>query len=400
MGLNTVITPQVIAKVALPALKANSRMLPLVHKEFRSEWMGKKVGQTVQIRKPVLFEGHEGADITNSIEQVTETYTDLTIQKELNVAWEFSARDLNLSVDEYSKRYILPAVATLGRRVDLRLTNLYKGVFNASGTAGSTPSTFAALGSLNEKMSDFSVPDMGRHLLVNQKATWALQDAMKGLYSPEAIKDFVIKGVINQLAGMDIYQSQNVRRHTRGTATGTPLTNGADQSGSELVTDGWTGSVTGILKEGDIITLGSSSADYTYSVNPGNLLTNEGVAQFVVTADVDSDSSGNATIPIYPSIISTGAYKTVDANVGDGVAINVLDSHTANLAFNKNAFALAMIPQELPDSATFKARNDYEGMSIRVVKAFDIITNKEIIRLDVLMGCKCIYPEMACRLLG
>jgi len=75
----------------------------------------------------------------------------------------------------------------------------------------------------------------------------------------------------------------------RGVATGTPLVNGASQTGQELVTDGWTTSTTGILKAGDYIQLGSASSAQLYKV----------------LDDVNSNGSGQATLTIYPDLRSS-----------------------------------------------------------------------------------------------
>ena len=72
----------------------------------------------------------------------------------------------------------------------------------------------------------------------------------------------------------------------RGVGTGTPLVNGANQTGSSLVTDGWTADTTGILKAGDWIQLGSGSTTTLHKV----------------LDDVDSDGSGNATLELFPRI--------------------------------------------------------------------------------------------------
>jgi hypothetical protein len=77
----------------------------------------------------------------------------------------------------------------------------------------------------------------------------------------------------------------------RGVGTGTPLVYGASQTGSELVTDGWTTSTTGILKAGDWIQLGSASASRLYKV----------------LNDVNSDASGIATLDIWPNLRSSPA---------------------------------------------------------------------------------------------
>lgn len=75
----------------------------------------------------------------------------------------------------------------------------------------------------------------------------------------------------------------------RGVATGTPLVNGGSQTGDELITDGWTAGVTGILKAGDYIQLGSAGSARLYKV----------------LDDVNSDGSGNATLNIWPNLRSS-----------------------------------------------------------------------------------------------
>jgi hypothetical protein len=75
----------------------------------------------------------------------------------------------------------------------------------------------------------------------------------------------------------------------RGVATGTPLVKGANQTGSDLITDGWTTSTTGILKAGDYIQLGTGSSSKLHKV----------------LDDVNSDSSGNATLTIWPDLRSS-----------------------------------------------------------------------------------------------
>lgn len=87
-----------------------------------------------------------------------------------------------------------------------------------------------------------------------------------------------------------------------GTATGTPLVNGADQTGKSLITDGWTSGVTGILQAGDHIAFDTSI----------------GRELRVLTADANSDGGGNATLeldePIRASPANNEAIITTDAS--------------------------------------------------------------------------------------
>ena len=89
----------------------------------------------------------------------------------------------------------------------------------------------------------------------------------------------------------------------RGVATGTPLVNGADQTGGSLVIDGATNSITGWLKAGDYIQLGSGSTATLHKV----------------LADANSDGSGNVTLDIWPHIRTApadDATVTVSNTVG------------------------------------------------------------------------------------
>ena len=72
----------------------------------------------------------------------------------------------------------------------------------------------------------------------------------------------------------------------RGAAGGTPLVNGASQTGNELATKGWTTSITGILKVGDYIQLGTGALSRLHKV----------------LDDADSDGAGNATLNLWPNL--------------------------------------------------------------------------------------------------
>ena len=69
--------------------------------------------------------------------------------------------------------------------------------------------------------------------------------------------------------------------------------------------------------------------------------------------------------------------------------------------FHPNAFALVTVPMEMPANVWGARETDADaGISIRVVKQYDIDADEEIIRLDILYGVKTLYPELAVRLWG
>lgn len=402
---NAIITPSIIAKEAIMQLENNLVMGNNVHREYKKEFVN--VGDTVNVRMPVDFTVTDGA--TRSNQDVVEKNSNVVVDQRKHVSWKFTTQDMTLSIEEYSERYIKPAMIRLANTVDASLCNLYKKVYHSAGTAGTTPATFAALAAAAQKMDEVGVPDDGqRKLVLNPAAHWSLADGLKGVYNQKRVEEFIGRGYLGQIANFNIFGDQNIKAHTKGTATGTPLVNGGSQavtyasltSGSSfwqssLVTDGWTNSVTGILKAGDVFTIAG-----VYAVNPISKESTGALQQFTVLADANSDGSGNATLTVSPPIISSGVHQTVNATPGDNAAITVVNSHAANMAFHKNAFALVMCPLELPDSAGFKARETHNGMSVRVVKDYDIDADEEIIRLDILYGVKAVDPRLAVRLLG
>ena len=76
----------------------------------------------------------------------------------------------------------------------------------------------------------------------------------------------------------------------RGTGGGTPLVNGGSQTGASIVLDGATASVTNWLRAGDYLSFNNQL--------------------FMATSDVNSDGSGNVTVPIAPPIRTSPSDNT------------------------------------------------------------------------------------------
>jgi hypothetical protein len=400
MADNTLITPTIIAKEALMQLENNLGMANNVHREYVKEF--KKVGQTVTIRKPVKFRTKDGATLDKvSIYERSDTFT---ISSRKHVAWDFSSLELTMTVEEYSERYIKPACIALANKVDADGLALYKDVYNCVGTPGSTPNSFddLALGAI--RLDEEACPTQDRKAVLNPKASWKIAGGQIALFHQQMVKEAYMKGTLGFIAGFDCMMDQNVNVHTVGAYSGTPLMNGATAEGAtELVTDGWDASA--VLAEGDVFTIAG-----VYAVNPVSGASTGVLRRFVCTSEATADGSGNMTIPISPTIYSASAnetylpYQTVDAVPADGAAITVLGTASAqypqNLCFSRNAFGLVTVPIELPDGAAFKARESYNGLSIRVVKDYDITNDLDVIRLDILYGWKTLYPDIATRLIG
>jgi hypothetical protein len=377
----------------------NNVMMKLVNRDF-DEYFGKsgmKSGDTINIRKPNRFNVNTGANL--NISDITDTYVPLTLQqKHVDIA--YSTKDESLSIDQVRERYIKPAVNDLVNDIEATLIMpLYKGIYNSVGTAGTTPNAALTYLQAGVALDNNSTPVDGRRSAVIDPLMQAtIVDSLKGLFqSSEKIASQYESGNMATALGYKWSMSQNIPSHTVGALGGTPLTNGAGQTGANLVTDGWTASAATRLLEGDVFTIAG-----VYAVNPLTKQTLKNLQQFVVTADAASDGSGNMTIAISPAIVATGATKNVSAAPADGAAITV--SGAANtvspqgLVFHRDAIAFAMADLAKPAGveSSFKKLSDL-GLSIRTTKFYDGATDRNILRIDTLCGAALTRPEYGCR---
>ena len=371
----------------------------------------KKVGNSIEIRKPVRFITESGATITSATD-IEDATTTLTLNKREKVAFTISSQELTLDIDLLRERYITPAMEELAQKVENDLADAYKEIYNFVGTPGTTPATFLAVGAAKQLLDETGVPvNLAKDAFYDPEAIISLADALKGVF-PETISRRAIENaMVKRLAEFTLYQNNSLKVHTVGVATGTPLVNGASQDTTyalskdtwtqSLVTDGWTNSTTDILLEGDVFTIaGVNAVNQRTRVSTGNLQT------FVLRADADSGAStGPATLTISPPIITSGPYQTVDAAPADNAAITVKTGasgaqHRQNLAFNKNAITLATAPLAMPPGAVVSSQSTHKNVSIRSVIFYNGTDDESTWRFDILYGIKVQNPGFAVRTTG
>lgn len=400
---NTTLTISMVTREALRILENNLTFAKGVNREYDDQFAigGAKIGDTLNIRKPARYVGRSGA--TLSVEDHTETSVPLVLSNQFGVDVNFTSKEMTLNIDDFSKRILAPAMATVANKVDRDGLAEYKNVFNAVGTPGTIPTALKTYLQAAAKMDYEATPrDGNRSVVIDPSAQVEIIDALKGLFqSGNQIKEQYESGNMGLAGGFKWSMDQNVNAHTVGPLGGTPLVNGASQTGSSLVTDGWTAAAAARLKKGDIFTIAN-----VYAVNPQTRQSTGQLRQFVVTADVSSDSSGNLTAAIYPAITTSGAFQTVDSAPADNAAITVLGAASTvsptHLAYHRDAFVLGCADLMLPGGVDKAARvSDKQlGLSVRMVRQYDIVNDKWPCRLDILYGWKTVYPELACRIQG
>ena len=408
MAGNSILTDSIIVKECLLALKNNLGFTKNVNRQYDDKFAveGAKIGDTINLRKPSRYQVTSGATFVaqDSVDQSLP----LVLDTQNHVGMAFSTKDLTLSVDNFRERYIENAVIALANKVDNDGLKLYQSVPNAVGVpvASTPPSTLKGFLQAKQKLAENGAPIDTYSAILNPASEAAMVNGLSGLFqSAEKIAEQYEKGVMGMAAGCKFSMSQNVWNHTIGPLGGTPLMAGATVDGATtIVTDAWTSGNASRLKKGDVITIGS-----VYAVNPQTRQSTGALQQFVVTADCP-DISGGITIPIYPAIQSTGQYQNVDSLPQDEAAILVFGAAStyqnvvvpSNMVFHKDAFVLGCADLMLPKGMHMAARaSDPEsGLSLRLVAGYDLVNDRMLSRLDILYGWKCVYPELACRVVG
>lgn len=414
---NQILTPVKITKEALSLLHNNLVFIKGADRQYSDEFArtGAKIGNSINIRKPNKYYVRRGPQMQT--QNTREEFIPFELTTQWGVDISFSSAELTLSLDNFSERILKPAMSKLAAEMDrdglLEVLNLNAQV----GTPGTTPgSTGGVAGTWTDSscprvflnagvaMNIMAIPnDDNRRIILNPAAEANSVASLTQLFNPSReISEQYRKGTMGYAMGFEFAMDQNVIMLTNGTHGGTPLVNGAGQTGSSLVTNGWTASQT-VLRRGEVFSIAG-----VFSVNPENQQNTGFLAQFVCTADVVADSSGNAVIPIFPSIVLTGAKVangTVTTSPAHGAALTLLSgaastSYPLNLAYHKDAFTLGTADLEVPKGVDFAARQSYDGISMRIVRAFDINSDQFPCRIDVLGGWGTIRPDFGVRIVG
>jgi hypothetical protein len=402
----SLLNSSVIAKESLRQFKNALGFTRGANRQYDDQFAGKgaKIGNTINIRLPHMFEVTDGAAV--NIQNVNDRTIPLILNQRKHVAFSFSTQELTLNIEEFSRRYLTPAAVALANKVDVTGLQETEKVPNSVGTPASVPTTLEPYLQAGEILNNFAAPMGDRTMLINPKAQTKIVNGLQSLQeaSGEISKQYK-DGVMSRAAGFDWRMSQNIKRHTVGPLGGAPLVDGADQDGSEIDTKGWTTAAANRLKAGDVITF-----DGCYAVNPITLEQLEDLKQFVVTEDFNSDVSGEGKVKISPAIVLTGPYKNVSAAPGHETPIKIFghasthaDKVTSNnIAYHKDAFILGCADLYIPKNVEMAAvQSDEEsGLSIRFVRAYDPRSDELISRLDILYGWLAARPEWACRVQG
>ena len=396
--------PGLFAKGIAQTLKDNLVFCAQVDKADPSEFDGKngfKAGDTIYTSIPPRFTVTEDSlDITSTQQDITEEKAALTLNKTATIGMNLDSLELATDVDvkQALKRFGMPAAESIAQNIEQRCLEIASdAVFNSVGTAGSNQFTTKDILNAKTKLDQNLCPGANRKLLMSSAASADAVDARKGLFTQS--KGEAEAGSIGRADGFDWYQNELVNTHTNGNDVVFEVRTTVSTEGQSTLVVEALATTTGTVTKGTVFTI-----DTVYDVHPITKETTSRLKQFVVTADATADGSGYATLSISPAIYTSASagLQNVSAFPADGDSITPVGSastaYEQGLAYHPSAFKMVTVPLVQPNGADLVATETVDGITVNIVRDFDVLTRKFITRLDVLYGFDPVREEWACRI--
>jgi hypothetical protein len=398
---NSILTIDMITRKALEILENNLVLTRNVNRQYDDSFAveGAKIGSTLRIRLPDRALVTDGAAL--QVQDDNEQYTTLTVSSQKHIGVNFTSAELTMQLDDFAERVLKPRISQLASSIDADVANSFKSIYQSVGTPGTTPATSLVLLQAQQKLNEAAAVMSPRYATVNPAANAGLVEGMKGLFNPT---DTISRQFKNGMMGMgvlgfdEINMSQSIKQHTTGSwGTGITVTSTVSTQGSTTLGISFTGS-SKTWNVGDVFTVAG-----VYAVNPQTRESTGSLQQFVVTAAASGSST--ATLTVSPAMYTADqALATIDAFPQASAVVTMLGSsasaYAQNLVYHKDAITFATADLLLPQGVDMAARAVHNGISMRVVRQYDINNDRMPCRIDVLYGYSVIRPQMACRLWG
>ena len=396
---NSLVTCSIVAKESLAILENMLGFAANVNRDWEDEFgsnmaRGYAPGSTINIKKPPRYTYRAGRV---AVPQATVETTVPIVLSQGGTDLNFTSYERTLSLTKLESK-LQAAMATVANEIDRQgLFMAYQNTFNALNAAGTVPSSqanaLAAVTGINQRLDEMGAPrDKQRSLILNPSMNAAFIQGFAGLFNAsDKLSKQYGSGMMVDSLGLSYAMDQNVATHVNGTqaVAGTNVS-GAGQTGAAINVVALTGSI----KAGTVINLPG-----VFAVNPQSRQSTGVLAQFVVTADLNT---GATSLPISPAIVTSGAFQNVTASPTNGAAFTIFGtangSYTTSVGFHKDAFTLACVPMWAPPGGKGVidvAQESYKGLNIKVTEFYDGVNDNSIMRLDVLFGWAATYPELA-----
>lgn len=402
---NSLLTIDMITRKSLQILENNLVLTRNVNRQYDSSFAveGAKIGSTLRIRLPDRALVTDGAAL--NVQDDNEQYTSLTVSTQKHIGLNFTTAEMTMQLDDFAERVLKPRISQLAASIDADTANAYKSIYQSVGTPGTTPATSLVLLQAQQKLNESAADMSPRYATVNPAANAALVEGMKGFFNPTGTISSQFKsGMMGEgvLGYNEVNMSQSITSHTTGSRSATAslqITSTVSTQGQSTVAiTGDSGTAT--FADGDVFTIAN-----VYAVNPQTRVSTGSLQQFTVTALATASGGAWSSVSISPALYtSASALATVNSFPQANAAVTVLGSastlYPQNLVYHRDAIAFATADLLMPRGVDMASRAENNGISIRIVRQYDVNNDRMPCRLDVLYGYSVIRPQMACRIWG
>lgn len=398
----------ILSKLAAGWLEDSGQFIKTIDKENPesfSQVNGYNPGDTINITKPAIFTMGTTADITSTIQDIVEPKVPLALTNTRNVAIQLTSAEIatDLALKSWAKRVLKPAMIALGNGIEAEcLTAAKNAVANCVGTQGSTTFDVDTMMAAREIMLKNLAPnDDENYALLNSTATRSAINANKGLFqqSNEIGKQY-LNGEMGRGQGFTYLENNLLPNHTNGNDIVFDVRTTVSVEGQATLAVQNLTANTGTVKKGTSFTIAGVNAVHPQTKADLGYLQN-----FVVTADATADASGYATLSVSPAFYTSASLglQNITAFPASSAAITILNggvstTRTQNLAYNKNAFRFVSVPLVMPGGVAEASQSTVNGITVRVIKDYLPLTDKMIMRVDVLYGFVAVRPEWATKI--
>lgn len=390
---NTLLSVDMITREALRIAHEKLSFISTVDRQYDDSFAktGAKVGASLRVRKPNQYTRRQGSRVMDVQEQ-NEASSTITVATQDGVDMKFNSAELALTIDDFSKRYIEPAVAVMASGIEADfLSYATKATYQVAGTAGTAITTLEVPGKARAKLNQSLAPKDNRCVQMDSVTMGGLVNGMAAYFNPaNAIGKQYTEGLIARTGMADFYENERVHTQTIGSdITGVTLDTFTLADGGSAITV--TGGATTVA--GQVFTMAG-----VYDVHPETKVAYPHLKQFVLT------STSATSWTFSPAIQTTGATKNASALPSTTAAIVFVGAASASyvqpIMYHKEAFQFVTADLPLMDDAHKCVRRSQDGLSMRVWQGSDIRNDELLMRIDMLYGMAALRPEWACRMIG
>jgi hypothetical protein len=386
-----------ITAKALAILHQKCNFIGAINRQYDDSFAnsGAKIGSTLRIRLPVQYTVSTTPAL--SLQNTVETQVSLPITNQYHVDFSFSSAELTLSIDDFSARYIEPAMAVLAAQIEATCIGMmWPTVYNQVGTSGAAQTFKTVLQSRKLLLDNLTPQSKQWQLRINTQDNVDLVDALKGLFqqSTQIARQYT-DGVMGLAAGFEWAESTHFTTQTRGAESATyttAITTGQNTGGTLAVITG-----TGAGNAGDIFTIAG-----VFRVHPETKVNSGVLQQFVLTANYAGGGGNMSIAPAINAVIGSPQQNVVVPSANATAALTFLGTASTatglSLAFHPDAFTFATADLVMPGGVDMASRVVKDGISMRAVRQYSISDDTMPIRIDVLWGAAALRPQLACRL--